>query len=172
MKSLTLMNLVLPMSLTALYLFGKQPNKPVRQTEPSSEDMFADIRYVHMDTTNADLDSVENLIEAMIQVESRGKDDAVGDTHLETPSIGCLQIRPVMVAEVNRILKRCKVEDTYYELDDRYSRDKSIMMFRVWKSYHHAKSSLEKIARCWNGGPRGHKNPATLRYWNKVQAYL
>ena len=161
------------MSLTALYLFGKQPNKPVIQYEKKSNNIYTDMRYVHMDTTiNEDVDSVENLISAMIQVESRGNDKAVGDTHLDVPSVGCLQIRPVMVAEVNRILKRCKVDSIRYELDDRYSRDKSITMFRIWKSYHHAKSPLEKIARCWNGGPRGYKNTSTLRYWNKVQAYL
>ena len=152
------MNLILLMSLSALYLFGKQPNKPIKPTG------------FEMHETN-ETDSLDILIDAMIQVESRGNDKAVGDTHLESPSVGCLQIRPIMVEEVNRILKLCK-DETRYALDDRYSRDKSITMFRIWKSYHHAKSSLEKIARCWNGGPQGHKNPSTLSYWNKVQAYL
>lgn len=164
------MNLLLPMSLSALYLFGKQPNKPIKRAEADMDVIIDDLHPVH-ENADAEIDSLDNLIEAMIQVESRGNDKAIGDTHLESPSVGCLQIRPVMVAEVNRILKRCK-DDTRYVLDDRYSRDKSIMMFRIWKSYHHAKSSLEKIARCWNGGPRGYKNQSTLRYWNKVQAYL
>ena len=164
------MNLLLPMSLSALHLFGKQPNKPIKRADADIDVIIDDLHPVH-ENTNDEIDSLDNLIEAMIQVESRGNDKAIGDKHLESPSVGCLQIRPVMVAEVNRILKRCK-DDTRYVLDDRYSRDKSIMMFRIWKSYHHAKSSLEKIARCWNGGPRGYKNPSTLRYWNKVQAYL
>lgn len=146
------------MSLTALYLFGKQPNKPIVQP---------DINYDQVD----DFDSTERLVEAMIQVESGGDDNAIGDTHLETASVGCLQIRPILVKDVNRILKRCK-EETRYTLEDRYSREKSIMMFRIWKSYYHTGSSFEKIARCWNGGPCGHKKSATLSYWKKVEAYL
>ena len=34
-----------------------------------------------------------NLIKALIQVESSGKEDCVGDRHLIFPSIGVLQIR-------------------------------------------------------------------------------
>ena len=40
---------------------------------------------------------INKLIDALIYVESRGKDSAIGDTHLKEPSIGVLQIRPVMV---------------------------------------------------------------------------
>ena len=40
---------------------------------------------------------VTNLIEAIIVVESQGNDKAVGDTHMSEPSIGALQIRPIMV---------------------------------------------------------------------------
>ena len=114
---------------------------------------------------------VDELVNALIHVESRGIDSAIGDTHLETPSIGVLQIRPVMVREVNRILKRTKSEKRY-KLKDRFSRVKSIEMFMVWKNYHHPKDGFEEIARCWNGGPRGMKNKRTEKYWIKVQKHL
>jgi len=105
-----------------------------------------------------------NLLEAMIQVESRGNESAVGDTHMDVPSIGVLQIRPIMVKEVNRILGK-----EVYTLKDRASREKSIEMFEVWKNHHHKNSSDEKIARCWNGGPLGYKYSGTDHYWSKVQ---
>lgn len=35
-----------------------------------------------------------------------------------------------------------------------------------------ASNDLETLARVHNGGPRGHKNPATLGYWNKVRKNL
>ena len=35
-----------------------------------------------------------------------------------------------------------------------------------------ATNDLETLARVHNGGPRGHKNPATLGYWNKVKKNL
>jgi len=30
----------------------------------------------------------------------------------------------------------------------------------------------ETIARRWNGGPRGDKKRATIKYWNKVESVL
>jgi len=108
-----------------------------------------------------------NLLEAMIQVESRGNEAAIGDTHMDVPSIGVLQIRPIMVNEVNRILGK-----EVYTLKDRASREKSIEMFEVWKNHHHKNSSDEKIARCWNGGPLGYKYSGTDHYWTKVQSEM
>jgi len=112
-----------------------------------------------------------NLIEALIQVESRGKENAVGDKHLGKPSIGVLQIRPIMVKEVNRILGKSKKKKRF-TLKDRFSRKKSIEMFKVWLGYYHNNSSFEEIARCWNGGPNGYKLTSTLSYWNKVKKEL
>jgi len=117
------------------------------------------------------IDNINKLVEALIQVESRGNDSAIGDRHLGKPSIGVLQLRPIMVREVNRILKKQKSEKRY-KLKDRFSREKSIEMFMVWKDYHHPLDNNEKIARCWNGGPRGWKRAATKRYWTKVQNEL
>ena len=108
------------------------------------------------------------LLEALIQVESQGNEKAVGDKHLSRPSIGVLQIRPIMVREVNRILKNQKIK-VKYTLDDRYSKDKSIEMFMIWKMNHHPNDSDEVTARCWNGGPKGWKRKSTLHYWSKVQ---
>jgi hypothetical protein len=39
-------------------------------------------------------------------------------------------------------------------------------------SYHHPEGGFETIARNWNGGPRGYKNPRTEHYWAKVQLEL
>ena len=113
----------------------------------------------------------DKLVEALIQVESRGKEDCVGDKHLIIPSVGVLQIRPIMVREVNRILKLLG-KNQRYKNKDRYSRIKSIEMFNIWKDYHHKNDSDEVIARCWNGGPKGWKRKATLHYWSKVKKEL
>jgi len=114
---------------------------------------------------------IDGLVDALIYVESRGKDDAVGDTHLESPSIGVLQIRPIMVREVNRILK-IQDKKKQFKLKDRFNRQKSIDMFMIWRKFHHSQDGMEKIARCWNGGGRGYKNPRTEKYWVKVQKQL
>ena len=113
-----------------------------------------------------------DLLTALIFVESRGHDSAVGDKHLVgNEAVGALQIRPIMVREVNRILKLQK-SDKRFSLKDRFERDKSIEMFYIWKNHHHKNSEPEVIARNWNGGPKGFKLNRTLKYWNKVEQQL
>jgi|TARA_R110000851_G_scaffold175170_2_gene321453 hypothetical protein len=115
--------------------------------------------------------TLRDLIDALIYVESGGIENAIGDRHFKKPSVGVLQLRPIMVREVNRILKR-RNSTNRYTLQDRFSKSKSIEMFLIWKGFHHEGSSFEKIARGWNGGPRGHKKKSTLKYWRKVQKQL
>ena len=113
-----------------------------------------------------------NLIEALIQVESEGIEDIHGDLGLkEGPSVGVLQIRPIMVREVNRILKIRKINKKY-KLKDRYSRKKSIEMFNIWREFYHPDGNFEVISRTWNGGPRGYLKKSTVGYWMEVQHEL
>ena len=114
----------------------------------------------------------DNLIRAIIMVESNGNDSAIGDKHLiGNEAIGALQIRPIMVREVNRICKLTN-SDIRFKLKDRFDRNKSIQMFFIWKEYHHKNDSNEVIARNWNGGPKGYKIKRTEKYWLKVAKQL
>ena len=142
-------------------LFGAVTFTAFNNTENISEDTKQNI--VKVDTIKKDL-----LLEAMIIVESNGNDSCIGDRNLGRPSVGCLQIRPIMVREVNRLLRKQKIKKKY-KLKDRYSRKKSIEMFYIWKDYHHSEDSDEVIARCWNGGPKGCKKKSTNYYWTKVR---
>ena len=132
----------------------------INTSKETQEDTKQNI--VKVDTIKRDL-----LLEAMIVVESNGNDSCIGDRNLGRPSVGCLQIRPIMVREVNRILRKQKIKKKY-TLNDRYSRKKSIEMFYIWRDYHHSEDSDEVIARCWNGGPKGWKKKSTRYYWIKV----
>ena len=111
---------------------------------------------------------VNPLIQAMIMVESEGNDSAY---HKGEKAAGCLQIRPIMVREVNRILGIQKSE-LEYTLEDRWSREKSIEMFHIVNGYHNKNSTYEEIARAWNGGPNWFKKSLTKRYWKRVQKQL
>ena len=116
--------------------------------------------------------SEQDLVSALIFVESRGNDSAIGDRHLVgNEAVGALQIRPIMVREVNRILKIQK-SDKRFKLKDRYDREKTIEMFYVWKNFHHKDSDFETISRCWNGGGNGYKMKSTIKYWAKVEKQL
>ena len=108
------------------------------------------------------------IVIGMIQVESNGNDSAYNKFE---DAVGCLQIRPIMVREVNRILKK-KGEKYRFKMKDRWNREKSLEMFWVWKDYHHSNSTDEVIARNWNGGPNGYNKKSTEKYWEKVSISL
>ena len=113
----------------------------------------------------------DTLVDAIIYVESRGNDSAVGDNG---KAVGCLQIHPIMVREVNRLLAKYDIPTTY-TLEDRYSREKSIEMFNIVSEEYYCcedytfEEYAEIVARRWNGGPRGDKKISTIKYWNNVQ---
>ena len=112
------------------------------------------------------------LIQALIEVESNGRVNALGDLHLGEPSIGVLQIRKVMVDDINRILKM-KKSKLRYTYDDRYDKYKSVEMFYIYVDhYHKGVNDFEVLARSWNGGPYGYNKPSTLQYWTKVSNEL
>ncbi len=113
----------------------------------------------------------EHFIDAVIEVESGGDDSAYNKRER---AVGCLQIRPIMVREVNRILKSYGV-DRRYTLDDRYSRAKSIEIFSMMAEevtcceFLSEDEFFEIVARRWNGGPRGARKKSTIKYWEKVK---
>ena len=102
----------------------------------------------------------DKLISAIIQVESGGDTLAYNS---KEDAVGCLQIRPIMVREVNRLVGKDS-----FKLKDRWSKAKSIQMFNILRS-HLKGATDEQIARTWNGGYNGHKKQSTIKYWKKVR---
>lgn len=108
-----------------------------------------------------------SLLEAIEQVESGGDTRAVG----RQDEVGVLQIRPIMVEEVNRILALQGKSDRFL-LIDRFDREKSHQMFYIYGSHWADRTgdySTEGWARRWSGGPDGHTQDATLPYWERVR---
>lgn len=123
--------------------------------------------------TTIDLAIDPILIDAIMRVESNNGRVVYGDLHLGQPSVGVLQIRPIMVDDVNRILRIQGIDRTF-TYKDRYSKDKSIEMFIIYVSYYATEDldNHEYIARIWNGGPDGYYQNATKQYWYKVNKTL
>ncbi len=154
------------MLLGLLPLFISSGN--VKTLEVSYEETIIELKPKSIQPVITDGD----LLNALIFVESRGNDSAIGDRHLVgNEAVGALQIRPIMVKEVNRICKRIGSHQRF-TLKDRFDRQKSIHMFMIWKEFHHKDSDAEKIARNWNGGPKGYKISRTEKYWLKVEKQL
>lgn len=103
---------------------------------------------------------MEKMIDRLIIIESSGNCNAIGDNG---KAVGCLQIHPIMVKDVNRISRK------NYTLNDRYSKVKSIEMCKVYFNHYGKNKSEEQLVRKWNGGPRGDTKTATIKYWNRYQ---
>tara|TARA_R110000851_G_scaffold123234_4_gene252953 strand:+ start:333 stop:728 length:396 start_codon:yes stop_codon:yes gene_type:complete len=110
------------------------------------------------------------LVNALIQVESNGNDDAVGDNG---NAIGCLQIWEIYHTDAT---ERSNIGGKYL---DCYTRDYSIKVFDAYMRRYARdawtdplKFDAEKVARIHNGGPKGYKKKSTLKYWAKVQSIL
>ena len=111
------------------------------------------------------------LYSSIVWVESKGNANAKS----RDGSVGIIQIKPVMVKEVNRI---CKIKgiDKKFTLADRKNPNKSEEMFWIYQEFYNpdinrdslSKEDMEIMARKWNGGPEGHRKKATRKYWKKV----
>jgi len=110
------------------------------------------------------------LIAALIAIESGGNNNAQGQAN----EYGCLQIKPIAVEDVNRIL-RLRGDDRVFTLEDRGDREKSVEMLRIYLGHYVNENRIgheprmSDYARVWKGGPNGYLDPATLPYWEKVQ---
>lgn len=91
------------------------------------------------------------IIAVLITIESGGDVNAVGDNG---KSCGCLQIREVMVDEVNRI------SGSSYSYDDRYNYSKSIEMCKIYLTHQINRyekrngysPTAEELACSWQSG--------------------
>ena len=106
------------------------------------------------------------FFEAIRLVETGGQADPTESVGDNGKSIGPYQIGKLywIDSQVDGKWEDCK----QYE----YSR---LVMMRYWQRYCLAetnKKDWETMARIHNGGPRGHKKQATIKYWQKVKKHL
>ena len=79
---------------------------------------------------------------------------------------GILQIRPIMVREINRIC------GTSYTNKDCFDPIIATIMFIRMQHATNRKLNPEKAARLWNGGYKWKSKESTLQYWNDVKEVL
>jgi soluble lytic murein transglycosylase-like protein len=117
------------------------------------------------------------LIAALILVESGGNPKAIGDSG---QALGVLQIRPIFVEDVNRILGR----NVYY-LTDRESADQSVDMVKTWITYYKGRydakylipAGYREMAIAYNRGYSAMQNMNFIEkdndpYWLRVKSEL
>ena len=106
----------------------------------------------------------DKLLKAIMSVESNYDTEIIN--HKED-AVGILQIRPIMLREVNRILA---LQGSYYRfsLDDRTDSVKSVQMWYIIQGHHNPGYDPMLACRIWNGGTKRYK-PMSQQYWLKVQ---
>lgn len=111
--------------------------------------------------SDAQAGALAKTVLAAALVESGGDPCAIGDGG---KAVGILQIHPIMVADVNRI-----VGGPLYSLADRRDVLKSVEMFVIYCLHYWPNGGPEQWARGWNGGPDGPQQSETEGYWRKVK---
>ena len=114
-------------------------------------------------------------------LESGGDPNAI---NAREDAVGLLQIRPILVEDVNRIITLEKSGDILFELEDRISPALSRTMCLIYLNYYMTKGEdrssvlssqipvVEKLVflgRIWNGGPMGYSKESTLTYARKIR---
>ena len=108
--------------------------------------------------------NLNNLISALMIVESSNNDLAIGD---QGRAIGCLQIHKAVVLDVNRIT------GSHYRHQDMTNRAAARAVCQAYLTHYGRGKTTEEQARIWNAGPQGHKKKtATQAYWAKVKKEL
>ena len=112
----------------------------------------------------------QELVDAIIMVESSGNDEAVGDNG---NAIGCLQIWKIYHTDA---IERSDIGGSY---KDCYDRAYAIKVFDAYMRRYAREAwtdprqfNAERVARIHNGGPRGYRKQATQKYWKKVLTEL
>jgi hypothetical protein len=102
------------------------------------------------------------LLSALIQVESNGNDHARGK-HGE---LGALQIKSIMVRDVNRIM------GTHYAHDQVTNRAVATFIANAYFAHYGRNLSDESLARIWQGGPKALRKSSTRAYGRRVMREL
>lgn len=108
----------------------------------------------------------DKFLDAIEKVESRGNVNAVGDNG---DSIGAYQIQRGYWQDAVENHPELKARGYEAVKDRQYARK----IIRAYMERYAPKGATwEDLARIHNGGPKGHRKAATVKYWVKVQAAL
>ncbi len=110
------------------------------------------------------------VILAIAQVETGGDNRA---HNIKENARGALQITPVVIEDVNRILGRNE-----YTHEDAHDFSKASAILRIYLGHYATRERLGReprpsdFARIWNGGPNGLKKVETVDYARRFNAIL
>ena len=142
--------------------------RPIKMTKMAKTESF--LQTIHLILTGyaeGALMSMEHLLAALITVESSGNNEKACNGKL-----GCLQISPVVVEQVNRHYGTSfKETDALNRYKAKEIVEKYIRMTALPERIGRIPTDEDK-ARIWKGGLKGYKRQDTKPYWKKVNREL
>lgn len=108
------------------------------------------------------------LLVALMMVESGGDDRAVG----KSGELGCLQISPIALKDVERITNRP------LQKDDCFDRPMAFRIAMVYISHYATEERIGRtptprdMALIWRHGPNGWARGESDPYWQKVKKHF
>ena len=115
--------------------------------------------YLDMIEEDEKIKKLDSIWMVICYVESTFDEMAYNESE---SAAGIIQIRPIMVDEVNLILGKNK-----YKLKDRWCKEKSFEMFKIYQDFVNPEYDEVLAARFWNGGRTGDKKRSTDVYVEK-----
>lgn len=113
-------------------------------------------------------DALRPFLDALAVVESNGKDSAVGDNG---NALGRYQIWEIYWHDA---VEYCpELGGRYKDVTSKEYAERVVVAYlmRYGRKFI-ADNDLQSLARIHNGGPKGYKAKATLKYWKKVERAL
>jgi len=112
--------------------------------------------------------SLRPFLDALAQVESSGKDDAVGDNG---KAIGRMQIWEIYWKDA---MAKCpKIGGSYQDCTTKTYAERIVVAYLLrYAPNAVASKDWQTLARIHNGGPKGATKAATRGYWVKVRKAL
>ena len=130
--------------------------------------IFLSVGGTDLTTLDVKREEIRPLLNALAVVESNNNDDAIGDAG---KAIGRYQIWEIYWHDALEFCPSLKGEYQDVKSQEYAERVITAYLMRYAKGAVESKD-FERLARIHNGGPKGYKKKATLKYWNRVRKNL
>lgn len=143
------------------YTIYYTPYRLEKRVTPEVEDIE---KIEEEDTTQADLELLqwETMKQALIIMESEGDPNVVG----KTQDLGILQITPIYVEQVNKILGEPR-----YTLSHRLNVEASLEMFEIYQNHFNPERDIIKAIQLHNPGAGPWYLSQVLDLYNELMSF-
>lgn len=109
------------------------------------------------------------ILRSFVWYESRFMEDAVNPV---SGARGILQILPIMIAEVNKIIIECNFTSALYTWEDAFNAEKSIEIWYIVQKHKNPDYNIKKACQIWFGVGTQYDGLTWRGYHKGIEEYL